>query len=154
MFTLTIFRILLSEGGSALWPNWQGTASERGKVSLKKQTNVGNISKSFEKWLNYIHKRFWMVLKFFWFFLTLSVLEKMKISIFKMPIISKTLNINKRRTTSAEAIKLHSIRKLFEYSLKHLVSKDNVYSSRFRYIAVSRYVGIVTPPARYMEQDA
>ena len=94
-----------------------------------------------------------MIFKFFFFCLTLSVLEKLKISIFKMPIITKTLNINKMRTTSAEDIKLHSIRKLFEYSLKHFMSKDNVYSSRFQNIAVRRYVGIVTRPARDMEQD-
>ena len=95
-----------------------------------------------------------MVFKIFLFCLTLSVWEKLRISIFKMPIITKTLNINKMRTTSVEDIKLHSIRKLFEYSLKHFMSKDNVYSSRFRDIALSRFVGIVTPPARYMEQDA
>ena len=33
------------------------------------------------------------------------------------------------------------------------MSKDNVYSSRFQDIAVRRYVGIVTRPARDMEQD-
>ena len=94
-----------------------------------------------------------MVFKYFFFCLSLSVLEKLKISIFKMPIITKTLNINKMRTKSAEAIKVHSIGNLFEYSLKHFVSKGNVYSSRFQDITVRRYVGIVTRPARYMEQD-
>ena len=77
-------------------------------------------------------KRFWMVFKLFFFCLSLSVLEKLKISIFKMPIITKTLNINKMRTKSAEAMKLHSIRKLFEYSLKHFVSKGNVYLPVFK----------------------
>ena len=51
--------------------------------------------------------------------LTLSVPEKMKTSIFEMPIIPQTLNINNSRITRAKYIDLHTIRKLIEYSLKN-----------------------------------
>ena len=63
---------------------------------------------------------------------------KMEISIFEMPINPPTLNINNFRTTSAKSINLHTIRKLVEYSLKNVVCKGNVYSYRFRDIAVRR----------------
>ena len=51
-----------------------------------------------------------MVFKFVLFCLTLSVLEKLKNSIFEVPIIAQTLNINNFRTTSANSINLHIIR--------------------------------------------
>ena len=44
-------------------------------------------------------------------------------SIFEMPIITQTLNINNLRTTSAKSINLHTIRKLVEYSLKNVAAK-------------------------------
>ena len=47
-----------------------------------------------------------------------------------MPVIPQILNINNLRTTRAKSIKLHTIRKLIEYSLK------NAY--RFRDIALQR----------------
>ena len=40
-----------------------------------------------------------------------------------MSLITQTLNINNLRTTSAKSIKLHSIRKLVEYSLKNFAAK-------------------------------
>ena len=63
-----------------------------------------------------------MVFKFFLFCLTLSVPEKLKNSIFQMPIITQALNINNMRTTSAKSINLHTIRKL-EYSLQKSSAK-------------------------------
>ena len=51
-------------------------------------------------------------------FLTLSVPEKWKNSIFEMPIITQTLNINNLRTASAKSINLHNIKNLVEYFLK------------------------------------
>ena len=51
-------------------------------------------------------------------YLTLSVPEKLKNSIFEMPIITQTLNIKNFRTISAKSINLHTIIKLVEYSLK------------------------------------
>ena len=53
-------------------------------------------------------------------YVTLSVPEKLKNLIFEMPIITQTLNINNLKTTSAEPINLHTIRKLVEYSLKNV----------------------------------
>ena len=58
--------------------------------------------------------------KCFWFWLTLSLTEKLKNSILEMPIIPQTLNINNSRTTIANSINLHTIRELIEYSLKKL----------------------------------
>ena len=68
--------------------------------------------------------------------LTLSVSEKLKNSIFEMPIIPQTLNTNNLRNTSAKSINLHTIRKLIECSLKNVFSKGDVYYYRFRDIAV------------------
>ena len=53
--------------------------------------------------------------------LTLSVSEKLKNSIFEMPIIPQTLNTNNLRTTNAKPINLRTIRKLIKYSLKTLL---------------------------------
>ena len=50
--------------------------------------------------------------------LPLSVTEKLENSIFKMPIIPQTLNINNLRNTSAKSINLHTIKNLMKYSLK------------------------------------
>ena len=49
---------------------------------------------------------------------TLSVLEKLKNSIFEISIIPQTLNITNYRTPSAKPINLDIIRKLIEFSLK------------------------------------
>ena len=48
--------------------------------------------------------------------LTLSVLEKLKNSIFEILIIPQTLKINNYRTKSVKLINLHIIKKLIEYS--------------------------------------
>ena len=66
----------------------------------------------------------------FKFCLTFSVPEKLKSSIFEIPIISQTLNINNMKTTSAKSIKLYTFRKLMEYP--KIYSKGNVYSYRYR----------------------
>ena len=55
---------------------------------------------------------------FFDFVLTLSVPEKWKSSIFEIPKISQTFNINNWKTTNAKSIYLDIIRKLIEYCLK------------------------------------
>ena len=73
--------------------------------------------------------------------------EKFKNSIFEMPIITQTLNLNDMRTKSANSINLHTIRKVVEYPLKNFVDKDNVYSSYFRDIAIRRQTRIVIRPA-------
>ena len=84
--------------------------------------------------------------QFFLQMLTLSVLEKLKNSIFKMPIIAQTLKINNLRTTSAKSVNLHTMRKLVKYLLK-IIGKVNVCSYCFRDIAFWRSVGILTRPA-------
>ena len=53
-------------------------------------------------------------------YLTLSVPEKLKNSIFDMSIIPQTLNINNLRTISEKSINLYPIRKLIKYSLKNV----------------------------------
>ena len=68
-----------------------------------------------------------MIFKFFRFCLTLSVTEKLKNSIFEMPIITQTLNINNLRTTSAKSINVDSIRKLVEYCLINLVARAMLF---------------------------
>ena len=64
--------------------------------------------------------------------LTLSVPEKLKNSIFEMPIIAQTLNINNLRTASAMSINLHTIRKLTEYSLKIVLTVFEILLSEGR----------------------
>ena len=49
IFTLTVFEILLSEGRSVLSPAERGTGSERVKVSVKNQKNIGILLKLLEK---------------------------------------------------------------------------------------------------------
>ena len=73
--------------------------------------------------------------------LTLSVPEKLKNSIFEISIIAQTLTINNLRTTSANSINLHTIRKLTEYSLKNVLVKTmfNHTSSRYCCPKVGRY---------------
>ena len=56
-------------------------------------------------------------------YLTLSVPEKLKNSIFEMPIITQTLKINNLRTTSVKSINLHTIRRLAEYCFKNILAK-------------------------------
>ena len=56
-----------------------------------------------------------MVFNFFF-----NLLEKLKNSIFVIPIIPQTLNINNLGNTGAKSINLHNIRKLIEYSLKNV----------------------------------
>ena len=136
MFNLTIFEILLSAVSLVLSPTQRGTGSERVTVLVKNQKNIRNLFKLLEKWLTYKLRMFWVVFKFFWFCLTLSVPEKLKNSIFEMPIIPQILNTNNLRNTSAKSINLHTIRKLIECSLKNVFSKGNVYYYRFRDIAV------------------
>ena len=136
MFNLTIFEILLSAVSLVLSPTQWGTGSERVTVLVKNQKNIRNLFKLLEKWLTYKLRRFWVVFKFFWFCLTLSVPEKLKNSIFEMPIIPQILNTNNLRNTSAKSINLHTIRKLIECSLRNVFSKGNVYYYRFRDIAV------------------
>ena len=64
---------------------------------------------------------------------TLSLPEKLKNSIFEMPIITQTLNLNNLRTTSAKSINLHTVRKLVEYSL------NNVWQRQCLLLPFSRY---------------
>lgn len=49
--------------------------------------------------------------------LTISAPENSKNSIFEIPIIPKTSKINNLRTTGANSINLHTVRKLIENSL-------------------------------------
>ena len=126
MFTVTVFEILLF--------------IERTK-SLK----------LLEKWLAYKLRRFWVVFNLFWSSLTLSIPEKLKNLIFEMPIIPQTLNSIIFRTTNTKSINLHTIRSLTKYSLKNFF-KGNVYSLRFRDIAVRGKNGIITSPAGCKER--
>ena len=73
--------------------------------------------------------------------LTLSAPEKLKNSIFEMPIITQTLNISNLRTTSAKSINQHTIRKLFEYSLKNVRQRQSLLLQFSRYCCakVGRY---------------
>ena len=97
------------------------------KFQWKTKKNIWILLKLLAKWLTYKLRRFWMVfifyLFFFWFCLTLSVPEKRKNSIFEMPMITQTLNINNLRITSVKSIKMHTIKKLIEYSLKNVIVK-------------------------------
>ena len=66
MFTVTVFEISLSEGGSVLSSTHQGRGSERVKVSVKNQKQkIRNLSRFLENGLTYKIKRFSMVFNFF-----------------------------------------------------------------------------------------
>ena len=56
--------------------------------------------------------------KFFDIALPFQYWEKLKNSIFEIPIIPQTLNINNYRNTRTKSINLHIIRRLIRYSLK------------------------------------
>ena len=147
MFTLTVFEILQFEVRSVLSPAQQGTGSERVKLPVKNQKNICNLFKVLEKWLIYKLRRFWMVCNFFWFCVTLSVPQKIKNSIFEMPIILQTLNINNLRTTSAKSINLHTIRKLIEFSLKKPTAKAMFTLTSFE-ILLSEVRSLLSPAQR------
>ena len=115
-----VFEILLFKGKLVLSLFQQGTGSEMVKVLVKNQKHIRTL-KLLEKSLTFKLRKFWMVSKFFWFCLTLSVPEKLKNPIFEMPIIPQTLNINNLTITIAKSIKLHTIRTLIKYSLKTFV---------------------------------
>ena len=123
MFALTVFEILLFESKSVLSPAQRETGSEGVKASVKNEKNIWNFLEMLEKWLTYKLRKFWMVFKFFWFCLTLSVPEKLKKSIFEMPIITQTLNIKNLRTTSVKSVILNTNRNLVKYSLKNFLEK-------------------------------
>ena len=49
MFTLIVFEILFCEGRWVLSPSQRGTESERVKVSVKNQNDIGNLFKLLEQ---------------------------------------------------------------------------------------------------------
>ena len=85
---------------------------------MKNQKNVQHLLELLKKWLSCKLRRFRMIFQIFWYCITLSVLEKLKNSIFEIPIIPQTLNINNYRNTRTKSINLHIIRRLIRYSLK------------------------------------
>ena len=78
--------------------------------------------------------------------LTLSVPEKLKNSVFEMPIIPQTLNINNLRTTSAKSINLQKIRKLIENYLKNVRVKTVFTLTLLEILLFGWRVGIITLP--------
>ena len=78
------------------------------------------------------------------FQLTISVPEKLKNSIFEIPIIPQTLNINNLRTTSAKSVNLHNIRRLTEYSLKNVLVKAMFTITAFE-ILLSESRSVLSP---------
>ena len=64
-----------------------------------------------------------MIFIYFLFCLTRSVLQKLKNTIFEIPIITQTSNILKQRTTKAKSINLDIIRKFINHSLKKVLLK-------------------------------
>ena len=146
MFILIVLEILLSEGRSVLWPTHQSRGSKTVKVLVKETKKLLELVVSLENWFTYKLSRFRMLFEFFWFFLTLSVREKLKKSIYKMPIITQTLKTNNLRYTSANSINLHTIRKLVEYSLKNLPRRQCLFLTFWRHCCpkVGRYWDLST----------
>ena len=85
-----------------LWPAERITGSEKIKISKKqkaktKQNIARLLLELLKNWLPCKLKRFSMILFYFylcWFCLTLSVLEKLKTTIFLIPIVPQNFNIN------------------------------------------------------------
>ena len=69
--------------------------------------------------------------------------EKLKNSIFEMPIIPQTLNINNSRTTRAKSTNLHTVRKLIEYSFKKAMFTTTVFE-----ILMSEVRSVLLPAQR------
>ena len=82
-------------------------------------------------------------------YLTFSIPEKLKNSIFEMPIIPQTLNINKLRTTNAKSINLQIIRKLIEYPSKNVPVRAMFTLSVFEILLFVRRT--VLPPAQQVQ---
>ena len=69
------------------------------------------------------------------------IARNVKNSIFEMPIIPQTFNINNLRTTLAKSINLHAISKPIEYSLKNILVKAIFTSTVFKILLfVGRFV--------------
>ena len=124
MFTLTVFKILLSKVTLVLWSTQQSTGSESVKVSVKNQNEIGNLFQLLEKWLTYKIMRFWIIFNFFRFCLSRLVLEKLTNYIIKMPIITKNFYINNLRTTSAKPITLLPLKILLNVLWKMLKQRQ------------------------------
>ena len=139
MFTVIVFEILLWKTISVLWPAKWSTGSKRVKVSVENQICIGNLFQLLEKWLNYKIRRFWMVFEFFRFCLSLSVAQKLKNSIFQMPIITQTLNINNLRTTSAKFINPTPLENLLNVVWKILKQKQCLLLPLSRYCCEKLY---------------
>ena len=131
VFTLTVFEILLFEGRLALW-------SAR-RVPMKELNFHWKDKKSVPLLLELL-RRFWVVFRLFWFCLSLSVLEKLKSSIFEILINPQTLNINNSSTTSAKSINVDIVRKLIEYSSKNTPSKAMLTWALFEILLWSQIV--------------
>ena len=147
MFSPTIFEILLSEGKSIISPAQRDTGSKRVNVSVKNQSNIGNLLKFLERWLTYKLRRFWIVFKYFSFCLALTVPEKLKNSFFEIPIIPESSNMNSLRTTSTKSTNLHTITKLVEYSLENFVVKTMFTLTVFE-ILLSEGRSVLSPAQR------
>ena len=109
-----IFKVLMSEGISVLSPSQQGAGNQMVQVSVKKQKNIWNLFKLIGKRLTY--KPLSMVCKFFNFFLSLSLPENLKNSIFEMTIILQIITITSSTTTRAKSINLNTFRERNEYT--------------------------------------
>ena len=86
-----------------------------------------------------------MVFEVFRFYLTLSVPEKFKKSIFENPINSQTLNINNLRTKSAKSINLDINRKVIKYYSKKFLEKS-IFTLTIFEILMFNSRSILPPP--------
>ena len=128
------------------------TGSERVKVSVKNQNNIRILLKWIEKWLTYKIQTFWIVSNFFWFCLTFSVSEKLKNSVFEIPVIPENLNTSKLRTTNTKSINLHTTEKLITYSLKNFCVKGMFAFTVFEILLFEYRLGwyyYLPPPKPY-----
>ena len=154
IFTFTVFEILLFKSMSILSLAQWGTGSERVKVSVKNQNNIRILLKWIEKWLTYKIQTFWIVFNFFWFCLTFSVSEKLKNSVFEIPVIPENLNTSKLRTTNTKSINLHTTEKLITYSLKNFCVKGMFAFTVFEILLFEYRLGwyyYLPPPSRTVQ---
>ena len=116
--TVIVFEKLMFEDRTVLGLAPRVPGSKRVQFSVKSQKKCLVFVGIAWKMIVLKLRMFGIVFNFFWFCLTLPVLEKLKNSIFEIPIIPQILNINNYRTTCTKCIILHIIRKLIEYSFK------------------------------------
>ena len=136
---------MLLECRSVFSPVKQGTGNERVKFLVKNPKSIWFLLNWLGKWLSYKDRRFWMLLKFFWFYLTVWKPQKLKDSIFEIPIIPQTLNI--------KSMNLDIIRKFIQYTFKKNVVVKSMFTLTVFEILLLESRSVLSPAQRCTRKE-